>query len=114
MKNTQELYNYCQINLHTKNWIANIKKGAIMSLQDAIPRCDGSYYAAKQIEFEYPMDLWLILENKCAEKAYLDDVHIVVNMIFQDIADELKEGLLSYLPYSIVFCAKLRGELHCG
>lgn len=85
-----------------------------MSLPDAIPRCDGSYYAAKQIEFEYPMDLWLILENKYAEKAYLDDVHIVVNMIFQDIADELKEGLLPYLPYSIVFCAKLRGELHCG
>lgn len=81
-----------------------------MSLQDAIPRCDGSYYAAKQIEFEYPMDLWLILENKYAEKAYLDDVHIVVNMIFQDIADELKEGLLSYLPYSIVFCAKLGGS----
>lgn len=108
MRNTQELYNYCKINSHTIGWKANIKSAAMHRLSDQLPRCDGTYYVSAQVEYDYVLDLWMILENKCAEKAHLDDVHTVVNMIFQDIADELEEEFQLY-SYSIVLCARLNG-----
>ncbi len=106
MKNVEELYQYCKKNAHTKNWIASIKNETRLCLKDQAPHCNGSYYSSRRIEHDYTTDLWLILKNKCFEEAYRENVLIVVNKIFQDVADELIEELPLWYPYKIVLCVR--------
>lgn len=106
MKNAEELYQYCKKNAHTKRWIASKKQEARICLKDEVPRCNGLYYSSRRIEYDYVSDLWLILENKCNEKSYREDVFIAVNKIFQDIADELTNELSLWNPYKVVLCVR--------
>ena len=110
MKNAEELYMYCKKNMYTSNWIASIKRDAQTCLRDEVPRCNGSYYSSRRIEYDYITELWLILENKCCEQTYKEEVHVVVNMLFQDIADELTSELPLQNSYKIVLCARNSDE----
>lgn len=106
MKNAEELYQYCKKNGHTRNWIASIKSTARIILREEVPRCNGFYYSSRRIEYDYVSDLWLMLENKCCEKAYREDVFIAVNKLFRDIADELTKELPLRNPYKVVLCVR--------
>ncbi|MCM1439643.1 MAG: hypothetical protein NC131_10675 [Roseburia sp.] len=106
MKNVQELYNYCKKNMRTKNWIASKKMEARSCFKDDIPHCNGFYYSSRRIEYDYVSDLWLVLEEQCREKAYREDVFVVVNKIFQDIADELTDERPIQQPYKVVLCVR--------
>ena len=110
MKNAEELYQYCKKNFHTKNWIASIKGQARICLKDEVPRCNGSYYSSRRIENDYVSELWLILENKCKENSYREDVFIAVNQIFKDIADELTKELSLWIPYKVVLYVRNSNE----
>ncbi|MCI8891520.1 MAG: hypothetical protein HFH34_09295 [Eubacterium sp.] len=110
MKNAMELYTYCKMNMHTRNWMEKIKSNVISCLKDEVPRCIGNYYNTRRIEYDYISELQLILEVKCREEVQREDVFIVVNMIFKDIADEVTKGFPFENPYKIVLYAKNNHE----
>ena len=110
MKNKKELYHYCYGNLYTKKWIYRIKTDAWDNIKGEVINCDGRYYASRKIISEYVKDLFLILRNRCKEEVYLDDVEIVLNWIFRDIAKELTDLLPPQIYYCVVFCIRNYNE----
>lgn len=102
MSDVLELYEYCKKNIHTKSWIADIKGAAWICLKDQIWHCNGLYYYSKLIQFDYVVSLWSVLKNQRCEEVYFDDVVLVVNRIFKNIAEQLMNEFYLHCTYRIV------------
>lgn len=112
MKNGMDLYDFCQSNGNTLNWVATITKQMYIGIQNYIPKCIGMNFYHGTIKNDCIYNLENILCTELGENINTDYVFQASDMIFRDIAEHMTSEIAKQLPtFCTVFRVNFRKEI---